>query len=145
FPRCRAGKSRASRENCRSRRPTGRRRCPNERPRRSGASFGNGDWSSPGLATVPVVDILAGLVLCVAIALLDFPFQLIEFAIDLVEVVVGQFAPLFLDLALDLFPVTFNAIPVHSVISSYFVDGDRTDETRKGSRRNRLCEHGGAR
>lgn len=51
-----------------------------------------------------------------AVAFLDFAFQLLAPAIDLVEIVIGEFTPLFLDLALGLFPVSFNAIPVHWLV-----------------------------
>ena len=69
----------------------------------------------PLLRAVPVVDVLADLVLGDAVALLDLAFELVALAGDDVEVVVGQLAPLLLDLALDLLPVSFNAIPIHSL------------------------------
>ena len=61
----------------------------------------------------PVVDFALGFVLGLAVALLDAPGQLLLPALDLVEVVVGQGAPLLLYLALELLPVPFDAIPVH--------------------------------
>jgi hypothetical protein len=67
----------------------------------------------PALATVPVVDVFLGLILCVAVTLLDLTFELVALAVDDVKIVVRELAPLFLDLALDLLPVTFDAIPVH--------------------------------
>src|SRR5262245_13043775 len=70
----------------------------------------------PALRTVPVVNVLAHLVLGEAVALLDFAFQLLAPAGDDVEIVVGELAPLLLDLALDLLPVPFHAVPVHVVL-----------------------------
>jgi hypothetical protein len=48
-----------------------------------------------------------------AISLLHGAEQLIPLTFDLIEVVVRQFAPLFLNLAAELFPLTFGDIPVH--------------------------------
>ena len=67
----------------------------------------------PTLTTIPVVDVFLGLVLRIAIALLDLAFQLLALAIDDVKVIVSEFAPLLLDLALHLLPVTFYAVPIH--------------------------------
>lgn len=67
----------------------------------------------PALTTIPVVDVFLGLVLRIAIALLDFALQLLALAIDDIKIVVGEFAPLLLNLALHLFPVTFYAVPIH--------------------------------
>src|SRR5439155_8324572 len=38
------------------------------------------------------------------------------FALDDVDVIVGEFAPLLLYLALELFPVAFDAIPIHRTL-----------------------------
>src|SRR5690606_16173156 len=62
---------------------------------------------------VPIVDVAANAVLFDAIPLLDLALELIALAGDLVEIVVGEFAPLLLDLALELFPVSFDAVPIH--------------------------------
>src|SRR5262249_20117960 len=69
--------------------------------------------SLPFLGAVPVVDVLAHLVAGDAVALLDLALELLAVAGDDIEVVVGQAAPLFLHLALELLPVTFDAVPVH--------------------------------
>src|ERR1700704_1846871 len=61
----------------------------------------------------PVIDILVDLVLGEAVALLQLAFELLAAALDNVEVVVGEFAPLFLGLALELLPVAFNPVPIH--------------------------------
>ncbi len=71
------------------------------------------DSGLPLLGGVPGVDILADLILSDAVTLLDFPFELVAAAGDDIEIVVSELSPLFLHLAFDLFPVSFNAIPVH--------------------------------
>jgi len=70
----------------------------------------------PRLATVPIVDIFGSTILLVAVALLDFALQLITLASDHIKVVISKFAPLLLDLSLDLLPVAFNAVPVHVIV-----------------------------
>lgn len=85
-----------------------------QKPRRSGV------FSLPALTTVPVVDIFLGSILFIAVTLLDLPLELLALAIDDVEVVVGEFASLLLDLTLHLLPVTFNAIPIHWALPLYF-------------------------
>jgi hypothetical protein len=62
---------------------------------------------------LPGRDLLLGLVLGHAITFLDLAGQLGATTLDDVEVVVGELAPLRLDLALELLPVAFDAIPVH--------------------------------
>src|SRR5512132_3795168 len=59
------------------------------------------------------IDLLFGLVLRDAIRFLQLACELIALAGDRVDLVVGQLAPLFLDLARQLLPVAFNPIPVH--------------------------------
>lgn len=60
----------------------------------------------------PVFDLSLGLIAGDAVAFLDLADQLIAFARNNVQMVVGQLAPLLLDLAFGLFPVSFNAVPV---------------------------------
>src|SRR3954469_1506902 len=67
----------------------------------------------PLLGAVPVVDVLANLVLGDAVPLLDLALKLVALAAHDIEIVVGQLAPLLLDLAFDLLPVSFDAIPIH--------------------------------
>jgi hypothetical protein len=67
----------------------------------------------PSLRVVPIVNILTDLILGEAIALLDFTFKLISFAVDGGKVVVGEITPFLLHLALHLLPVPFDTIPVH--------------------------------
>src|ERR1700760_4096019 len=63
--------------------------------------------------TEPVVHVFVNLVLGEAVALLQFAFELFAAAFDHVEIVIGEFAPLLLGLALDLLPVTFDLVPIH--------------------------------
>jgi hypothetical protein len=71
----------------------------------------------PGLLAIPVVNVLLDLILGEAITLLDLTFELIPATVDGGEVIVGELAPLLLDLACDLLPVSFNTIPVHGLTS----------------------------
>src|SRR5690349_9811542 len=64
----------------------------------------------PALRAVPGVDVLADLILGEAVALLNLAFELVAAAVDDIEIVIGELAPLFLHLALDLLPVPFDAI-----------------------------------
>src|SRR5882724_9222131 len=68
----------------------------------------------PLLRAIPVVDILAHLVLGDAVPLLDLAFELVALAANEIQIVVGQLAPLLFDLAFDLLPISFHAIPIHS-------------------------------
>ncbi len=52
---------------------------------------------------------------------MNFNLQLIAFAIDDVEIVVGRLAQLLLDLALQLLLVTFNPIPIHGALHRTFL------------------------
>jgi hypothetical protein len=60
------------------------------------------------------------------IPLLQFSTQRIPSAFDLIKVIVRQFAPLLKHLAMKVLPVTFHALPVHSMAShlSRCVGGD---------------------
>jgi hypothetical protein len=57
--------------------------------------------------------LLAGLILRDSVSLLNYPFELFLAAIDLGEVVVGEFSPLLLHGALHLLPISFYPVPVH--------------------------------
>ena len=61
----------------------------------------------------PIVDVLAHHVFGQAIALLDLAFELVALAVDCGQIVVGELTPLFFDLPLGLFPISFDAILVH--------------------------------
>jgi hypothetical protein len=71
--------------------------------------------SKPELAKPiqPSIDILANLILGYSIALLDLAFELITSAVNCSEVVVCELAPLFFNLAGELFPASLNSIPIH--------------------------------
>jgi hypothetical protein len=69
--------------------------------------------TSPGLLLGPLVDLLARGVLLDAVTLLDLAFELVALSADGGEVVVGQIAPLLLELPLELLSVSFDTIPVH--------------------------------
>lgn len=86
----------------------------NKRPRWRGAELPKDwDYSVPSLSAVPVVQIAARSIFLDAIALLDLALELVAIACDLIKIIVSEFAPLLFDLALYLFPVSFNAIPIH--------------------------------
>jgi hypothetical protein len=53
------------------------------------------------------------LILGIPIAFLDFAFELVTSAVDSSKVVIGELAPLLFDLARELFPTSFNPIPIH--------------------------------
>src|SRR5829696_473837 len=69
--------------------------------------------SLPFLASVPVVDVTPDLVLLIPVTLLDLAFELVAAAVDHVQVVIGELAPLLFDVALELLPVPFNPVPIH--------------------------------
>src|SRR5215470_3269207 len=64
-------------------------------------------------ALEPGVDLFVGFVLGKAVALLQPAGQLRPLALDHVEIVVGELAPLLLNLALELFPIAFDTVPIH--------------------------------
>src|SRR5262245_35902270 len=64
----------------------------------------------------PSVDLALGVVLGNAVALLKPARKLGALALDHIEVVVGELAPLLLNLALELFPVAFDAVPIHGFL-----------------------------
>src|SRR5512141_2086810 len=66
------------------------------------------------VARFKVLDLFFGFLLRDAVGLLYLPRQLIALAGNHVEVIVGKLAPLRFHLALELLPVAFNDIPVHS-------------------------------
>ena len=59
---------------------------------------------------VPILDLLPRPILGQAIALLEFPFELLSSAIDDIQIVISEIAPLLLDLPLQLLPVSFDSI-----------------------------------
>ena len=66
-----------------------------------------------GLRPRPGVGLLLRFILGDAVAFLDAADQLVFLSGHLVPVTVGELAPLFAGLALHLFPVAFNSVPIH--------------------------------
>src|SRR5262245_22148759 len=81
--------------------------------RRTSADAGSGRSIH---AFEPGVDLALGIVLGNAVALLKPARKLGALALDHIEVVVGELAPLLLNLAFELFPVAFDAIPIHGFL-----------------------------
>src|SRR5262249_35680773 len=61
----------------------------------------------------PGVDLAVGFVLRHAVALLKPAAELRALALDDVEVIAGELAPLLLNLAFELLPIAFDTIPIH--------------------------------
>jgi hypothetical protein len=66
----------------------------------------------------PIVDLPLGLLLGEAVTLLDLAGKLDTAALDDIEIVIREFAPLCLGLALVLGPLAFDDIPVHVAVLS---------------------------
>jgi hypothetical protein len=64
----------------------------------------------------PTIDILLSLILRIAIPLLQSTFQLVALTIDRNKVIVGQLSPFFFDFSSDLFPISFNSVPIHDFL-----------------------------
>src|SRR5690554_1817180 len=73
-------------------------------------------WGS--VATQPVVDIPLRFILRLAVALLNAAGELGALSLDDIQIVIRKLAPLLLDLALELLPISFDLIPVHSIVLS---------------------------
>jgi len=65
------------------------------------------------LTLQPIIDVLAHHIPGQAIALLDDSFELLAPSVDRGQIVIGKLTPLLFDLALCLFPISFDAVPVH--------------------------------
>jgi hypothetical protein len=111
-------------------------------PAAGAASLAGGAWMPPDAARFVTCGLLPGddlsfrLVSGDAVDLLELTDELLLRAIDDIEVVVGQLAPPFLELALELFPVAFDAVPVHE--SSRHVRGAWS--RRPGGTRPSVCD-----
>src|SRR5947209_15115682 len=70
---------------------------------------------------LPIGKVVLGLFTRVPIAFLKFAEELVLFAGDRIPIVVSQFAPLLAHFSLHLFPIAFNAVPVHLDTSTDFV------------------------
>src|SRR5580658_953152 len=73
--------------------------------------------SIPVVAAAELLDLAFRFVACQAVTLLDLAGQLFTVALQLLQVVISQLAPLFLDLAFDLVPCTGYTIIVHKAHS----------------------------
>src|SRR5215207_3518634 len=71
----------------------------------------------PFLASVPVVHFTSDLILLIPVTLLDLAFELIAAAVDHVQIVIGELAPLLFDVAFELLPVPF---PIHRRLLNSF-------------------------
>src|SRR5262245_60377494 len=72
-------------------------------------------------ALEPAVDLALGLVLRHAVALLKPAAELHALTLDDVKIIVGELAPLLLNLAPELFPIAFDTIPIHHFAPVCFV------------------------
>src|SRR5712691_231377 len=81
-------------------------------PRRRGLPYSSRSTGS-GQISQPAVDLPLGFVALNAVTLLDPADELGAFALDQIEIIVGELAPLLLHFAFYLLPVSFHAIPVH--------------------------------
>ena len=62
---------------------------------------------------VPLMDLALGFLFGDTIAFLDFSSQDFLVALYLLQVVISELAPLVLDLAFELFPITYDLIPIN--------------------------------
>src|SRR5262245_65934965 len=65
---------------------------------------------------VPFIDLFLSLVASDAVALLDLADELFAAALDQIDVVVGQLAPLFADQSLELRPLALKRVSIHEVL-----------------------------
>ena len=64
---------------------------------------------------LPIGELLLRFILGDAVRFLDLAGEVIPLARNHVELVIGELAPLLLDIALELLPVAFDAVPFISV------------------------------
>src|SRR6516225_7214062 len=65
------------------------------------------------LVLQPSIDVLAHHIFGETVALLEYALKLFALSVDLGQIVIGELTPLLFDLALRLFPISFDAVPVH--------------------------------
>src|SRR5258708_39680358 len=70
------------------------------------------------LCPAPFISLHLGFVFRNPIAFLDAPDKLVFLSGNLFPVIVGELAPLLTGLALELFPVAFDSVPIHLRLSS---------------------------
>ena len=83
----------------------------NKKPRQTWRGFVCVRLNANSAARQPGINVLLGLFLRGAVALLKAASQFLALALDDVEIIVGQLAPLLLKLALELFPIAFDLDP----------------------------------
>src|SRR5687767_1114050 len=62
---------------------------------------------------LPRIELALGFFARDAVAILELPDQLLGTSLNLIHVIIGEFAPLFANLALQLHPLTLEGIFVH--------------------------------
>ena len=73
-----------------------------------------GDGGGGELETAnPILDLLLRFILGHAVAFLDAADELVLLPVDHLQVIIGEFAPLFFDLAGKLLPVDLYHVPIH--------------------------------
>jgi hypothetical protein len=72
----------------------------------------------PGIIdpVLPISELFFSFILGHPVMFLNFAGELVAPSGDDVDVVVGQFAPLLFGVTSDLFPIAFNAVPVHGYL-----------------------------
>ena len=78
------------------------------------------------LRAQPGIDVFSDLILGDAVSLLDYSLELIATTGNAVQIIVSEIAPFFLHAAFQLFPVSFNAIPVHEYLVCHLTRQDMT-------------------
>src|SRR5690606_5112221 len=103
----------------------------------AGAPSGPPEARLATAAVEPLVEAALRLVAAVTVALLDAPDELVVVALGHRQVVVGELAPLLLDVALELLPVALQDVPVHVVLPLEVMSGRsaRGLERRRGRSR----------
>jgi hypothetical protein len=87
-------------------------------PHRTGLSGFAVDPLFGSMPTNEVADLLLGFLARDPVATLHLADELVLIAFDLQQIVVGEPAPLFLDLALELLPATLDLILVHRILQT---------------------------
>src|SRR5690554_4842158 len=59
------------------------------------------------------IDLSVSLILPDAVALLNFTLELLALAIDGLQVIIGQLAPMLLNISTKLLPISLDTIPIH--------------------------------
>jgi hypothetical protein len=78
------------------------------------------------LRAQPGIDVFSDLILGDTVSLLDYSLELIATTGNAVQIIVSEIAPFFLHAAFQLFPVSFNAIPVHEYLLCHLMRQDMT-------------------